>query len=142
MRTFAILSLSVLAIALLSGCAGSDPGGAPSPTSAATTSAAVAKKSVDIMTSGEVTKDRTLKVSIVQDGTEVKSGSFTVTPAQKNVKQHLFTQSVAAQDVQVRVFDGSNPVSTEKVQPQTCPGKTTVDVHAVDDAVHVTWKCG
>ena len=144
MRSVAILGSVLLLLVSLAGCAGSDPPAATTTSKPATTSSAVPQKDAVVIASGEVTKDRTVRIVIAHTGGhELKSQSFTVTPAEKNVKKEQFTHKVPAQDFNLRVFEGTNPVGTEKVQPQTCSGsKVEVDVHLTDDQVHITWKCG
>lgn len=139
MRQVALLAASAFLVLAFAGCLESKGGSSPT---TLTSTGPVAKKDATVTWSGEVTRDRTLKVTLSQDGAELRSGTFTVTPSQKNVKTNLFTQSVVAKDFQVRVLEGSNPAGTEKVQPQTCAGsKVAVDIHAVDDTVHIAWKC-
>jgi hypothetical protein len=139
MRKIAILAIVTLLTMTLAGCTASNGDSGQNPTS----DAPVVKKDATVTWAGEVSNDRTLRVTLSQDGAELRAGTFTVTAAKKNVKADLFTQSVAAKDFQIRVFEGSNPTGTEKVQPQTCSGqKVVIDVHATDDAVHISWKCG
>lgn len=140
MRNVARLSLLLILSLALAGCTGgSDRQSATTPT----TTAAVAKKDAAVVASADVSAHRTVRIAVVQDGTELKSASYMAMPDQKNVKREQFTHSVAAKDFTLRVFEGTNPVGTEKVQPQTCSGaKVTVEVHLTNDAVHITWKCG
>lgn len=140
MRSLFVVS-ALLIVAAVSGCAGKDSGGAQ--TTPASSTAPVVKKDAVVLASAEVTKDRTVRIVINQDSADLKSSSYTATPAEKNVKKEQFTQSVGAKNFNVRVFEGSNPVGTDTVQPQTCTGaKVIVEIHLVDDAVHPTWKCG
>jgi hypothetical protein len=135
MRSFAWMVSGLVAALALAGCAGESNGGLPK------TGDSDASYPVKVNGAHALqTKTRTIKVDLVEGGTTVGTGSFTVNPSMSEDAKLVFERTVKG-SVTAKAYEGSNPVGVKNLNPATCPKPLEIEVHVVDDAVHMYSNC-
>jgi hypothetical protein len=129
-----IAILSVVGLAL-SGCAG-DSGESTNTGSGAQTC------EVKVMKNHALdSKTRTIKADLLQDGTIIGTGTFTIGPSEPETPVQVYSKTPSCRDVQIKAYEGSNPVGVKTFSPSKCPKPLEIELHVVDDAVHVYSNC-
>lgn len=137
MRSHVWLSLAAVATLLLAGCSGNS-----GPSSNPTTPSAAQTCEVKIMKSHALqTKTRTIKADMLQDGNPIGSTTFSLSKSDPQTPVQALSKNPACKDVQVKAFEGSNPVGVKTLNPAKCPKPLEFEIHVVDDAVHMYSNC-
>ena len=135
MRSLAMPALGALALLVLAGCSGSPSDDNPGPT-------ASQSFTVNVVGSHANTgADRTIRFVLSQDGAELGSGSYVASKTKTEDKEFLFTKTVKPGPVNLRAFEGSNPVGTKTIDVSQCPQPFEFNSHVVSDAVHMYTSC-
>ena len=135
MRMLAFPAIAVMAALALAGCSGSQPQDDPAPTADAT-------YNVNVVGSHANTgADRTIRFVLSQNGVELGSGSYVASKTKTEDKEPIFTKTVKAGPVNLRAFEGNNPVGTKTIDVSQCPQPFEFNSHVVNDAVHMYTSC-
>ncbi|MFA5943545.1 MAG: hypothetical protein WC876_03660 [Candidatus Thermoplasmatota archaeon] len=135
MRMFAFPAIAVVATLVLAGCSGSDPTSDPAPPAAQS-------YTVNVVGSHANTgADRTIRFVLSQDGVELGTGSYMASKTKTEDKEPLFTKTVKAGPVNLRAFEGNNPVGTKTIDVSECPQPFEFNSHVISDAVHMYTSC-
>ena len=133
MRNTAWLVVASLAALALAGCAGS---------TTSSTTQATQQYDVKVMGSHALqTKDRTIKVDLVQGGKTVATGSFTVKKGTPETPVVAFAKMLPGGPITAKAYENGNPVGTKTLDPSKCPAPLEFEMHVVDDAVHTYSNC-
>ena len=134
MRPLAFPALAVLAVLVLAGCSGSQDTDDPAP--------GQSEYTVNVVGSHANTgADRTIRFVLSQDGVELGSGSYVASKTKTEDKEFLFTKTVKAGPVNLRAFEGTNPVGTKTIDVSQCPQPFEFNSHVISDAVHMYTSC-
>lgn len=136
MRSQVWLSLAAVATLLLAGCSGSPASSDPTTPNAAQTCEVKVMKNHALQT-----KTRTIKADLLQDGSTLGTATFTLSKSDPQTPVQVLSKSPTCKDVQVKAFEGSNPVGVKTLNPARCPMPLEFEIHVVDDAVHMYSNC-
>ncbi|MEK6986230.1 MAG: hypothetical protein AABX89_07600 [Candidatus Thermoplasmatota archaeon] len=136
MRSYAWLAVATVAALALAGCAGSTPAPTSNVQPAATYEVKVMKSHAL-----QSKSQWNLRTELVQGGSVVGSGSFTISKTDSQDPQTAYSKTLPGGPIQLKVFEGSNPVGTKTLDPAKCPKPLEFELHVVDDAVHTYSNC-